>query len=492
VNKTVPSLGRLAVMIVFAFSCFAIVLYLWVAFGGSVPLAARGYRVSAPFPQATNLAPDAEVRIAGVKVGLVKTLTLDEAGNATKAVLEIEPRYAPLPADTRAMLRQKTLLGETYVELTPGSRSAPRIPDGGSLPAVQVADTVQLDQILRTFDPSTRSAFRTWLQQEGSAVEHRGPALNAALANLAPFAQHTTDLLDVLNRQSADTRALVRDTGIVFDALNERDGQLADLVSNSNRVFQTTASRDQSLAETFRILPTFLDETRLTTDRLTAFARDANPLVTQLRPAALELSPTLIDLRRLAPDLEGLFRDLGPLITVSARGVPAAERFLREARPLLRQLDPFLSDVNPILRWLGLYKREIAAFFALDAASAQAVDTPPGSAGPVHYLRTANPLNAENLAAYPTRIATNRPNPYVGPGESLARPGKVFGTYACGTAGVPTLAPSALSSTLGQLVETFALGSGNPAAPPCVEQAPLGRFLGQSGKYPHVLRDPTG
>jgi phospholipid/cholesterol/gamma-HCH transport system substrate-binding protein len=418
----------------------------------------------------------------------VRNLSLDEAGNATRVTLQIDPKYAPLPADTRAILRQKTLLGETYVELTPGSRTAPKLKDGSSLPAAQVADTVQLDEILRTFDPATRRAIRTWLEQEGTAVDNRGAALNAALGNLAPFTQNTATLLEILNRQSGDVRGLVRNTGVVFDALSRRDGELADLVTNSNRVFQATASQAQALADTFRILPTFLMEARTTTNRLTAFATDTNPLVTQLRPAARELSPTLIDLRSLAPDLDGLFRDLGPLITASARGLPDTQRVLREAQPLLHQLDPFLSNLNPMLRWLGLYKREIAAFFSLDATSAQATDTPAGSDGPVHYLRTSNPLNAENLAVYPTRAPTSRPNPYIAPGGSAGRPFKVFGTYACGTGQLPTLLPT---STLSSLVESLALDSGNLVAPPCDPQPPLGELLHQTGVYPHVVADPT-
>ena len=110
---------------------------------------------------------------------------------------------------------------------------------------------------------------------------------------------------------------------------------------------------------------------------------------------------------------DGTTLQLDPtLIDVAKTGIPATERFLNDTRPLLRQLDPFLRDVNPILRWLGIYKREIAAFFANDSSATQGVDRPPGANGqPVHYLRTANPLNPENLAAYPTRIATNRSNP---------------------------------------------------------------------------------
>ena len=514
-NKQAPSLSSFVVMIAFAVSCFAILLYLWLAFGGSVPMTPKGYRVSVPFPEATTLANESDVRISGVKVGEVKTKELDKAGNSTTVVMEIQPEYAPLPLDTKAMLRQKTLLGETYVELTPGSRSGPKLEDGGTLDRGQVGDAVQLDEIFRSFDAPTRKAFRVWFDQQGKAVGERGSDLNAALGNLAPFAADANVLLEILDDQSRETRTLVRDTGVVFDALTERDGQLADLIVNSNRVFETTASRDRALAEIFTILPTFIDEGRVTTDRVTAFARNTDPLITQLRPAARELSPTLLDLRGLAPDLKGLFRDLGPLITVSERGIPAVERFLRDTRPLLRQLDPFLRDVNPVLDWLGIYRREIASFFALDVGATQAVDRPPGSNGPVHYLRTANPLNPENLAAYPRRIASNRPNPYVAPGGSTAKPPKVFGTYACGSAAIPPLAPPGtpppdpvplpgipplpvdpatnvdqLSEELRGLINTYAYGNGNVAAPPCVEQAPLGNLLGQGGKYPHVLEDP--
>ena len=133
-----------------------------------------------------------------------------------------------MPADTRAILRQKTLLGETYVELTPGTK------DGGdgrrtaaTLDAGQVSPTVELDEIFRAFDAKTRAAFRVWLDQQGRAVEGRGEDINDALGNLAPFAEDTSDVLEILDRHERATQQLVRDTGVVFDALTERQGQLA-------------------------------------------------------------------------------------------------------------------------------------------------------------------------------------------------------------------------------------------------------------------------
>ena len=225
----------------------------------------------------------------------------------------------------------------------------------------------------------------------------------------------------------------------MFDALTERDGQLRDLIENANRVFATTAARDQDLQAAFIALPTFERESRETIARLTEFADDTDPLVTQLRPAARELSPTLTDLEALAPDLESLFRGLGPLITASEKGFPAAERVLEDLTPLLGQLEPALRQVNPVLEALGFYKRELTAFFANTVAATQATSV--SDEGPLHYLRTTNPLNPENLAVYSNRLPTNRPNPYTLPGlfEQLRTGLPSFETRQCTGGNIPTI-----------------------------------------------------
>ena len=135
-NKAAPSFGRIAAMVVFALSCFGLLLFLWLAFGGPIPLKPQGYRFNVSFAEATALATEADVRISGVPVGRVKTIEPDnETGRSTVAI-ELQSRYAPMPSDARAILRQKTLLGETYVELTPGSADAEPLPDGGTLAGV--------------------------------------------------------------------------------------------------------------------------------------------------------------------------------------------------------------------------------------------------------------------------------------------------------------------------------------------------------------------
>src|SRR3954447_10801022 len=126
-------------MVVFALSCFGLLLFLWLSFGGPTPLKPKGYRFQVAFPEATQLRPEADVRIAGVTVGKVREKRRDPRSNRTLATIEVQNRYAPIPADTKAILRQKTLLGETYVELTPGTAGAPRLKEGARLANTHVA-----------------------------------------------------------------------------------------------------------------------------------------------------------------------------------------------------------------------------------------------------------------------------------------------------------------------------------------------------------------
>jgi phospholipid/cholesterol/gamma-HCH transport system substrate-binding protein len=499
-QKQAPSLGRILVMAGFALSCFGLLLFLWLAFGGTIPLQPKGYRFNVAFKEAGTLSPEADVRISGVSVGKVKVIHADKETGSSDATIQLDTAYAPIPKDTKAILRQKTLLGETYVELTPGSKSAGTIPENGRLPAGAVSPTVELDEIFRAFDPKTRAAFQTWMQQLALASAGRGRDISDALGNLAPFAEDTTTLLKILNAQHTDVQGVVRDTGAVFEALSERDGQLRSLIENSNRVFATTAARNRELEETFRALPTFQRESKVTLARLTQFAKDTNPLVTQLRPAARQLSPTLQDLSLLAPDLKALFQNLNPLFDVAKKGLPATEAFLDELHPLLANFDAPLRQLNPPLIGVGEYKNELSSFFANVTAATQAT-TQEGNAR-VHYLRTTNPVNPENLAVYPVRIGTNRPNPYTFPDafKNLAKGLLSYETRQCASGPVPTLVTqpqpglpidplSLIPADVAANVQKFFFGptapNGAVAAPACTQQGKF-PFGGEVTQYPHV------
>ena len=195
-----PTAARILIAVGFAISCFALALFLWLAFGGAIPLKPEGYRFTMPVDEASQLAVESDVRISGVSVGAVRRVELDADDQAT-ATIELEAAYAPIPSDTRAILRQKTLLGETYIELTPGSEEAEPLPEDGTLATAQVSDTVQLDEIFRTFDAPTRAAFESWMQGQAAALRGRGDDLSVTIASLDPFAREADRALRLLDSQ---------------------------------------------------------------------------------------------------------------------------------------------------------------------------------------------------------------------------------------------------------------------------------------------------
>ena len=474
-------------MTVFAASCIGLLLFLWISFGGAVPFAAQGYRLEAEFQGAVQLAQQSDVRISGVSVGKVVSVSLDRHTGLTKAVIQIDAKYAPRPADTRAILRQKSLLGETYVELSPGSKTAPSLPDGGTLPQGQVAPTVQLDQILSTFDPATRKAFQTWMVQGGIALTNRGQQFNAAIATLYPFATNVDSVLSVLRRDDAATRALLSNGGQVFSALAKSPAQLQGFVRNSNAVFASTAARNQELAAAIKAFPAFTVATRETIARVHTFAALANPLVTELRPAARELTPTLQATVTLAPELKSLLVNIGPLTQASKAGVPAFEGFLDASVPWLTRLKPYLGNFVPIFNYINTYKRELAAFFANSTANTQATTQNITQTKLLHYLRISNPVNPEALTSYSGRLESNRGNPYPAPGAGgqLLSGLSVFGGYLCTPNPQPTIGPTVpanLATTLANVYYTK-----TPGGPPCKAQGSLGESTtGQHQAFPQL------
>lgn len=466
-QKAAPSVGRIVIAIGFALSCFGLLLFLWVAFGGPVPLKPESYRVKTYFPEAVQLAQESDVRIGGVSVGKVKTMELAPADvrldgeDLTEAEIEIEPEFAPLTSDARAILRQKTLLGETYVELTSGSKpndpaaaaaislgeasaqgaesdaevaNVEPIPEGGYLgvdpetgepsPAL-IEDQTQIDEIFNGFDEETRESFQRWQQNSAVAIQDRGLDLNDSFGNLGPFLNDASDVLAILRRQKQQLQGLVRDTGTVFEALTEREQALAGAIVNSNETFDALASEEQALREIFQIFPTFQRETRATFERLDAFQENTLPLVLDLQPVADQATPTLRSVRRLSPNLKSLFNDLDDLVRVSKQGLPDLATFLEELTPVLDALDPFLANLNPVINYLNYHRTSVTDFLLAPPAALSGTLRPEGGQPSArHTLRQLGYITEETLAIYQDRLPTNRGNGYLEPLGKLLATGK--------------------------------------------------------------------
>ena len=266
---------------------------------------------------------------------------------------------------------------------------------------------------------------------------------------------------------------MFRDTGRTFHAVSREDGQLSGLITNGNATFGALASRDDALAETFQIFPTFLRETRATVRRLEAFAKNTDPLVSDLAQPARDLAPTLRDLGALSPDLEHLFNHIHPLVRASKTGVPAATRFLRGAQPVLEATHVFMPELNPILSYLSFAQVQLAQFITVGgpALAGNGEGGYQRTTGVEHYLPQVAIIDGRSLARRPTRPEWERANAYIAPNAyDRSVPLGAIESFDCKPAGGEKRNPT---------------GSGETAAPPCFEAPPL---LWGHQKFPRLRR----
>jgi phospholipid/cholesterol/gamma-HCH transport system substrate-binding protein len=287
----------------------AAVLAVYLAFGGPLPFG-HSYKLDAVVRSANELHGGSPVRIAGVNVGKV---TKVRPGPGTTAIVElaIDKAGRPIHRDATLKIRPRLFLeGNFYVDLKPGSPSAPELRDGGTIPLAQTATPVQLDQVLSALNRDTRDSLRTLVEQAGGALDHGGAqAIDASFAPAVPAYKGAAVLAQsARGTQAGDLRGTIADTERIVRALDDKRDQLASLVSSFNVTAGALASRSAQLRASLRGLSATLGEAS---------------------PALSDVSASLPELRRFASEARPLLR--------------RAPRTLDLAAPLLVQLDALLQ-----------------------------------------------------------------------------------------------------------------------------------------------------
>ena len=121
-----------------------------IGFGGS-----RSFK--AVFADVTGLLPGNEVRVAGVRVGQVKSV---EVHDQTLALVEFTiDGDRPVPKSTIARLRYRNIVGERYIGLTEGTGSADPMKEGSTLPLSQTRNALDLTVLFHGFRPLFQLVF---------------------------------------------------------------------------------------------------------------------------------------------------------------------------------------------------------------------------------------------------------------------------------------------------------------------------------------------
>jgi phospholipid/cholesterol/gamma-HCH transport system substrate-binding protein len=305
---------------------------------------ASPYELKATFANATNIRTNSPVRIAGVEVG--KVTEVEAAGpdsTAATLTMEISDRGLPIHRDAYMKIRPRIFLeGNFFVDLQPGSPSAPELESGSTIGMTQTDGPVQIDQVLTTLQRDTRQNLQSLIKGYGDSIygdpapgedddqdpatrgERASQSLNDSL-NYSPGALKGTALVNqaFLGTEPGDLRKLIAGTQKTSEKLLTREQELKDFITSFNRTTAAFAAEQSNLRQTIALLPRVLDRTNPALDALNrsfpptrAFAREILPGVRET-PATIDASfPWIAQTRALVSpaELQGLVRDLRPAV----------------------------------------------------------------------------------------------------------------------------------------------------------------------------------
>jgi phospholipid/cholesterol/gamma-HCH transport system substrate-binding protein len=320
----------------------------------------HGFRVNAVFQSANSIRKNSPVRIAGVNVGKVTKVEGKPGSDAAVVTMEINGKGLPIHKDAVMKIRPRIFLeGNFFVDVSPGTPSAPTIDDGDTIPLTQTATPVQFDQVLTTFQSDTRTSLQKTLEGIGTGLTYKPPkaqdldaapsargesaaqSLNDAIRYGPRSLRGTAIVADAfLGTEDHDLSRLIAGLNRTTEGLGRNEDQLKDLVTNFNRTVAATASEAVDLRASIRLLgPTLanansaLDSLNASFPNTRAFAREILPGVNQTAATIDAAFPWIAQTKKLlGPDeLQGVVRQLSPATQDLAKVVDATLQLLPQA-----------------------------------------------------------------------------------------------------------------------------------------------------------------
>jgi virulence factor Mce-like protein len=362
----------------------AIVMYF--GFTKAIPFR-HHYTVSAVFPSANNIRPNSPVRIAGVEVGKVTKIAHAEDGaQAAVVTMRIERKGLEIHRDATMKIRPRIFLeGNFFVDVQPGSASAPRLHDGDRIPINQTAAPVQLDQILSALQAPTRRDLQGILRELSTGLDRGGArALNRSIPFWAPAYRDTSIVTDALQgTEDHDLSRFIANEGRTAAAIDRDAPALKSLIVDFDTTAATLAAHDQQLSDAVAELPRTLRAAEPALRTLNAAFPPVRRLIRDARPAVRSSGPTLDaavpfvqQVRGLVsePELRGLSRDLRPV-------VPSLTALERRTVPLFGQVREASSCQNEVVLPWSKDTIQDKAFPAKGPVYEEATKPLPGLAG---------------------------------------------------------------------------------------------------------------
>jgi ABC-type transporter Mla subunit MlaD len=310
------------------------------------------YDLKARVPNADALVKGNEVRIGGVRVGIVKSVVpvqLEDGKVAAELSLSLDKNAEPLPVDSTTMIRPKSALGLKFLQITPGDSSQGFEP-GETIPlAAARPEPVDIDEFFDMFDKPTRDAIRQNLAGFGNALAGRGPQLNEALGSLRRAVESGEPALRAIVAPGTDFAGFWR----ALEALSATVAPVAETQASMfvalDRTFAAFARVARPyIQETIEKSPPTLDTVNADLPALNPFLHDSARFFAAFQPGAKALAETS---PVIAEALHAGVPVLNATPVINNQLQPTAEALLafQQAPGVFNGLN-LLTDTNKILK----------------------------------------------------------------------------------------------------------------------------------------------
>jgi ABC-type transporter Mla subunit MlaD len=373
------------------FVVLLLVVGLYLAFAKSLPFTDPGYELKATFANAVRISDKAPVRIAGVNVGEVTGL--ERKGNASEVTFTVRDEGRPIHEDASVRIRPRIFLeGNFFLDVDPGSPSAPELPEAGEIPLSRTSTAVQLDEVLTALQAPQRENLQLLLEGLGTSFtyqpapaddadqdpdvkgESAATALNQSFDTGGEAGRTTAIVNEALlgSQPDKDLQRLLISGSRASAALVSREAQLKDLVTNFNTTVGALADESENLSETIRLLSPTLGTTRRSLVSLNTALPPLRALSIATQPGIAELPETITAGLPWIEQVRPLLGDdeLGGIAALLERGTPASAAAMAETVAGLPELTDFNRCVDENLIPAGNVKLE-DRFGAFDFSSGQ-------------------------------------------------------------------------------------------------------------------------
>jgi virulence factor Mce-like protein len=310
------------------------------------------YDLKARVPNADALVKGNEVRIGGVRVGVVKEVVpvqLEDGEVAAELSLSLDKNAEPLPVDSTITVRPKSALGLKFLQVTPGE-SDEGFEAGDLIPVTSAKpEPVDIDEFFDMFDEPTRDAIRQNLAGFGNALAGRGPQLNEAIGALRRLVVNGQPILRKIVEPSTNFAGFWRSLEALSATVAPVAETQAQMFVALDRTFAAFARVSRPyIQETIEKSPPTLDEVNADLPAIRPFLRDSARFFTALQPGAKALartSPVIADsLHAGIPVLNA-----SPVLYNQLQPTAQALVDFQEAAGVFNGLD-LLTDTNKLLK----------------------------------------------------------------------------------------------------------------------------------------------